>query len=79
MTLEDFELPSLVHRAKSNCFIFDEARSVDHQKELSNQSWDMQLNLNIGQCIAFATIMAAFHKESGGVFFLDGPAGTGKT
>ena len=79
LTLEDFGLPSLVNRAKSNCFIFDEARSVDHQKELSNQSLDMQLNLNIGQCIAFATIMAAFHKGNVKVFFLDGPAGTGRT
>ena len=39
----------------------------------------MQNNLNMEQCIAFATINDAFHRRKGGIFFLDGAAGTGKT
>ena len=79
LTLEDFGLPSLKHRAISQFFISDEAISEDHRKELDEQSWNMQQNLNMDQCNAFAAIMAAFHRGNGGVFFLDGPAGTGKT
>ena len=77
--LEDYGLPSLVSRAKPFLYMFDKASSVENRKELSNQSWDIQQNFNIGQCIAFATIMAAFHKGIGGLFFIDDPAGTGKT
>ena len=77
--LEDFGLPSLVNPEKFMLFIFDKASSVENQKELLNQSWDIQQNFNMNQCIAFATIMAAFHKGIGGLFFIDGSAGTGKT
>ena len=79
LTLEDVGLPSLLILEKPHLYIFDEASNVDHQKQLSELSWNIQQNFNMGQCLAFATIMAAFHKGNGGVFFIDGLASTGKT
>nr|GMC95312.1 ATP-dependent DNA helicase pif1-like [Ipomoea batatas] len=35
--------------------------------------------LNVEQCNAFDTIMASIISNSGGVYFIDGPGGTGKT
>ena len=79
LLLKDNRLPSLVNREKPNLYMFDEGSSVENQKELLSKSWNIQQNFNMGQCLAFATIMAAFYKGIGGVFFIDGPAGTGKT
>ena len=79
LTLADFGLPPLLQRAISHSYTSDEALSDDDQHKLDSQSYAMQDTLNMDQCLAFATINAAFHKGNGGVFFLDGPAGTGKT
>ena len=46
--LEDFGLPSLVNREKPLLYMFDKASSVANEKELSNQSWDIQQNVNMG-------------------------------
>ena len=77
--MKDYGLPSLVSRAKPFLYMYDEASSLKNRKGLSSLSWEIQQNFNMGQCIAFATNMAALHKGIGGVFFIDGPAGTGKT
>ena len=79
LTLSDFGLPLIKQSALSNVLFSDKPLSEEERRKLGNQSWKMQDNLNMEQCLAFATINAAFHRGNGGVFFLDGPAGTGKT
>ena len=79
LTLKDFGLPLLRKQRKYNVMQFDKVISIEDQKKLSNDSWEMQNKLNMEQCIAFATINDAFIHGNGGVFFLDGAAGTGKT
>ena len=77
--LEDFGLPLLVNPEKHFLYMFDKDSSVENQKEHSNPYWDIQQNCNMDKCIAFAFIMAAFHKGIGGEILIDGSAGTGKT
>lgn len=47
--------------------------------EIPDEDHEAELKLNVEQKKAFSTILECIEKGEGGIFFIDGPGGTGKT
>ncbi|XP_058746222.1 uncharacterized protein LOC131619101 [Vicia villosa] len=76
--IEDYDLPSLSPEAMEenlNPGVIQEELAVD----IPNEDIESVAKLNNDQMIAFKTIMNVIDQKYSGIFFVDGPGGTGKT
>ncbi|XP_050889664.1 uncharacterized protein LOC127094951 [Lathyrus oleraceus] len=76
--IEDYDLPSL----PPNTIDGDAIPSLiqeDLEVNIPNEDIEFVAKLNNDQMIAFKTIMSVIVQKHSGVFFVDGPEGTGKT
>jgi len=81
-SLQDFGLPlptcDVGHIGNSSSRIIEEEKSYNQQH--LNEIWHRCLETsNDEQRAAFHTVIAAYESTEGGIFFIDGPGGTGKT
>ncbi|CAH9123167.1 unnamed protein product [Cuscuta epithymum] len=76
--IESFHLADFVSHES---FAGDNTREILAEVNILVSDTDLNAisTLNIEQRVAFDTIMAAVHARKGGVFFVDGPGGTGKS
>ena len=76
--IEDFPLPAIDKE-------FDRATGVTREIfeestiEINDEDMNLSDSLNMDQRAAYDEIMSAVDGDEGGVFFVDGPGGTGKT
>jgi ATP-dependent DNA helicase PIF1 len=51
----------------------------EHIIEVNEEDKNLHKSLNSEQMVAYNTIISTVDSPNGGVFFIDGPGGTGKT
>ena len=81
-SLQDFGLPlptcDVGHIGNNPFRIIEEEKSYNQQH--LNELWQRCLETsNADQRAAFHTVISAYESTEGGIFFIDGPEGTGKT
>ncbi|XP_052142068.1 uncharacterized protein LOC127761779 [Oryza glaberrima] len=88
---EVFQMPSSLHRLFATILVFCEPSDVlvlwdkhvdamcDDYKRNTSSQYTVEQMLNLEQMATYNEIMSAINSAQGGVFFIDGPGGTGKT